>query len=606
MFTISYPREKKAPYIRHPSYENLFALPYINCRLVFAELVGRAISRGAFDLVAVDLPHFMQADEYLDLPINAFPWVSSLIVRNASDQFRTYHFVPNDAACAAAYVTKMLQSDGAKVELQCVDDSHLINYPAEIFHVPEAKFTDDYFALTDGVEAYFSSAYEKLEDSWRSFSDVQRFYWKYRARVVAVRLHELLRNGKKTLFVCNYQLWWLVNRVLSTGDLENKNVLLMPWNDRSAVLLFQDPAFIWIKGSLDDYPAVVYRFFDAIGKGTVDSFDKLKSLNSVISELIGGSHHRNGARVSIRRLAVFRRYLLKYLGVHCRITPTLTRYLYPVALSCMGKMFARDLVGKLLEYPTADENLARYLLIKHDNVVFSSEHFELPDEFQERVLNPGPKFDGEYLPDDSRDPEKQREKLVSRAAPYLTRAEVNSLKGKRGTEWALEKEYLLHARVNGLVHRVAQKKARDFKSAKSWGSMKDGVDWKATIRSRARGENGLYVRESKGCRLHKLNLNPFTPTVFIFNADPGKGLLNCVHDVNITQRYIFLGNEHLITDEFPETDLVYSIFFTRYQVGYMCEDHIRKGSILAILFLCTQPWMGLERYKRITARPQRF
>jgi hypothetical protein len=606
MFTISFPRKKGAPYIRHPSYENLFVLPYINCRLVFAELVARALSRGGFDVVAVDLLHFMQAEEYLDLPINGFPWVSSLIIGNASDQFRTYHFVPNDAACAAAYMTKMDQSNGAKVELHCVDDSHLITYPGEIFSVPEAQFTDDYFALTDGVEAYFSPAYEKLDDSWRSSSEAQRFYWQYRARVVAARLAKLLRKGKKTLFVCNYRLWWLVNKILKSGDLQNHTILSIPWTDRRGVLLFQDPAFIWTKGSLDDYPAVVLRFFDAMEQGTVDSFDKLKSLNSVMSELIDGSNRRNMASVSIRRLAAFRGYLLTYLGAHCRITPTLTRYLYRVAVSFMGRSFARELAGKLLEYPRADENLVRYLLIKHDKVIFSPEHFELPHEFQQRVLNPGPTFDGKALPDHYLDLEKEREKLVSLTAPYLTRAEASSLKGERGTEWALEKEYLFHARVNGLVHRVARRKAREFKSARSWGTIKDGIDWKATIRSRARGENGLYVRESRRWRQNKLNVNIFTPTIFIFDSKPGKGVLNSVQDANITQRYIFLGNKHLIRDDFPKADLVYSIFITRYQIGYMCENHIRKESIQAILFLCTQPWMGLERYKRITARPPRF
>ncbi|MEJ2431328.1 MAG: hypothetical protein P8075_20805, partial [Deltaproteobacteria bacterium] len=366
------------------------------------------------------------------------------------------------------------------------------------------------------------------------------------------------------------------------------------------------PAFIWTKGSLDDYPAVVLRFFDAMEQGTVDSFDKLKSLNSVMSELIDGSNRRNMASVSIRRLAAFRRYLLTYLGAHCRITPTLTRYLYRVAVSFMGRSFARELAGKLLEYPRADENLVRYLLIKHDKVIFSPEHFELPHEFQQRVLNPGPTFDGKALPDHYLDLEKEREKLVSLTAPYLTRAEANSLKGERGTEWALEKEYLFHARVNGLVHRVARRKAREFKSARSWGTIKDGIDWKATIRSRARGENVLYVRESRRWRQNKLNVNIFTPTIFIFDSKPGKGVLNSVQDANITQRYIFLGNKHLIRDDFPKADLVYSIFITRYQIGYMCENHIRKESIQAILFLCTQPWMGLERYKRITARPPRF
>jgi len=88
MFTISHTNTEKIPYIRHKSYENLFILPYINCRLVFAEMAVRAIGEGEFDMVVVDLPFFMNDNEWLEIPIESFPLVSSLIVSVAGDEVR--------------------------------------------------------------------------------------------------------------------------------------------------------------------------------------------------------------------------------------------------------------------------------------------------------------------------------------------------------------------------------------------------------------------------------------------------------------------------------------------------------------------------------------
>jgi hypothetical protein len=606
MFTPLHTKTTQAPYNRHPSYENLFVLPYINSRLVFAELAARAIYEGQFDFVLVDLPFFLKEMDWLDIIIDLFPVVSSLVIKTSDNQFRTINFVPNDAASASVYIARRLQESGTRIEFECVDDSNVINYPEECFHQPTMDTPDDYFALTHGIGDYFLTIYEQLCKSWPTLSDEQRFFWNYRSDLVANRVNESLKRGKKTLFICNYRLWWLVNKKLLSGDFEIKRLFLVHWEDQAAVLLIQDPYFLWIKGAMDDYPATVANFFNKVREGDLSSFDKLQALHDIISDAVEEMNTKNQEGVSVRRVKIFRQYLVTRLGTHCRVTPTLSTYLHEAAVCCIGRSFARNLTRKLLEYPVADEILAIYLAIKHDRVIFSDAEFEVPDEFQQTFLDSEAAIQSSSSSDDFKDSEQQREKLVSQIRPFLKKAESESLNSDGKITWALKKEYFLHAMVSKSARQIAQNRSRTFRVVRSWGSMGDGIDWKATIRSKATGEDAIYVKKGGRSGETALNLGPFTPTVFIFDGTENSGTVRSVHDSNITQRNIELENHDVITADFPEPDLVYSIFYTRTKAEYVCENHIRKESLSAILFLCTHSWMGTERYKRIVARPGRF
>ena len=218
MFTIPFSQTVGAPYNRHPSFENLFVLPYINCRLVFAALAAQAVSEGGFDSVAVDLPSFMEDRNLLELAIKAFPLVSSIVVRVPGGEFRTFNLVPNDAACAALYTARRLKELRTAIEYACVDDSGLIHYPADFFTQAGPVLPDDCFALTDGVKGYFAGASGELDRWWADLGDEKKFYWDHRAAVVANRLRWELKSGRKTLFVCNYRLWYLVNAKLASGE----------------------------------------------------------------------------------------------------------------------------------------------------------------------------------------------------------------------------------------------------------------------------------------------------------------------------------------------------------------------------------------------------
>jgi len=607
MFTISHTNTEKTPYIRHKSYENLFVLPYINCRLVFAEMAARAIGRGEFDRVVVDLPFFMNDNAWLEIPIESFPLVSSLIVNMGGDVFRTFNFVPNDAACSSVYMVHRLRDTGKSTELECIDDSNVISYAKESFNQPEIVLMDDFFAVTDGLETYFSPVYEHLDRSWATMSDDIKFFWDYRANIVAKRLDNSLKSGRKTLFVCNFRLWWQVHKKLFRGDFENKNFLFMQWTDQKAALVFQNPYLLWTRGVLDDFPTVVLSFFlDKMMEGADGTFDKLEVLNETIQESIDAMAIHSEKGLSIRRLKVFRQYLLRRLAINRRMTPTLTSYLDQAACSCTGKAFARALSQELLQYPVVDDLDIRFLAIRHDNVIFADCAFEIPDEFLQFFLNSGLSGSKANIFGDRLDSEKERERLVSSIRPFLTRREAQSLKGSGNTSWALKKEYIFHAQASRMVREAVERESREVRVVRSWGSLSSGIDWKQTIWSKALGENEIYIKKAKKAVPISFDLDFFTPTVFIFDETEDNASLDAIYDSNLTRRRLDLEGENSGLPDLPEPDLVYSIFYARTASEYLCEHHIKKETVSAILFLCTHSWMGLERYDNITNRPPKF
>lgn len=574
-------------------------------RLVFAEMAARAIGQGGFDALALDLPFFMNANEWLEIPIDTFPFVSSLIVRVGDEDYRTYNFVPNDAACAALHLVYSLREMGQAIHIECLDDSNIINYAQEYFTQPELVLRDDFFALSHGLEAYFAPVYRQLEKSWPLMSEETTFFWDYRARIVVRRLDDLLKKGKKTLFVCNYRLWWLVHRKLSAGDFETESFLVQPWHEQQAALVFQDPYFLWIKGVMDDYPAVVFRFFqESLLQGAGAVFDKLDVLNETILQSLEAKTRSPGRHFSIRRLELFRQYLLRRLAVNQRITPALTSYLDHAERSCLGKMAALKLSRELLAYPLPDDFGGIFLTIRQDHLDFADSAFEIPDAFSQSFLNSVVPNDMSNLFGDRMNSERDRERLVSCIRPFLTKKESLSLPHSIGTTWALKDEYILYAQANRVLWEVIERESHRFRVVKSWGSLSNGIDWKETLWSRARGEDAIYVKKAIKTTFNAFDLNVFTPTIFIFDQT-GNERLSAVYDSNILKRTLDL-EEVNGSAEISEPDFVYSIFYTKKDSEHLCDGHIRKEIISTLLFLYTESWMGLERYANITKRPLRF
>jgi hypothetical protein len=606
MFTISCPRAEEVPYTRCEPLENLFVLPYMNCRLVFAELAARAVSDGQFEHVAVDLPFFMAADSLLEIPIDSLPYVSSLVIRASGGEFRVFNFVPNDAACIVLYLIRRLREQGSSLGYECVDDSNVINYPGEVFIEPKLTLPDDYFVLTNGVRSYFSEAFAQLDALEDRMNEERRLHWDYRASVVANRLRKASEKGRKTLFLCNYGLWHAVRKKLDSGIFDTRNMVFPPRLEQQAALVFQNALFLWIKGALDDFPSVVSRFFDRVSAGSLARFDKLDTLNDMILNMGGESHPGEDRSLSMGRLMAFRTYLRRRLAISGRMTPAPPAFLHDAAVSCLGSSGARALLRRLVEYPQPDERFARFLSLTHDTFVSSGQEFGLPDVFDQRFLNRGLTMNIRGSMADCAETEGERERLAAEVQPFLKNSESTALAGHHGVSWALREEYLIHGRANKLLRQMVEEMGREFRSLRSWGSTGDGLDWKATIRARARGEKAFHVRRFRKSGARGSRVDPFTPVAYILDENGTHGELCSIHDSNVSQRQIDLENEHTLAARPSPPDFVYSLFLLRKETRYMCHGHIRREEISAILFLCIEPWMGPERYERLVARPTRF
>lgn len=262
------PSTKTKQYIRHSRHENLSVIPYVRGRLIFAELVARAITTGQYDDVLVDLPSFLNGGHFGTILTGLFPSVSTLVIRNTKGRFISFPFAPNDAAaCAIAAVQRTSESE-QQARLEFVDDIQIINYQEYLNH-PEPALPDDYGVHVDGLENWFERPFLELDTTWKELPEQDRFYLQYRAGQVASRL----AKGKRTLLVCEYRLWHLVESYLEQHQPTQPNQLILPWTNLSAALVLEDPYQFWAMGLHDDYPAIVHQFYECIKGGQLDNFD---------------------------------------------------------------------------------------------------------------------------------------------------------------------------------------------------------------------------------------------------------------------------------------------------------------------------------------------
>jgi hypothetical protein len=194
------------PCIRHPHHDNLTVIPYVRCRLVFAELTARVIAEGQYDCVLVDLPGCLNGYRFAGTLTGFFPSVSSLVIRNAMGRFISAPLAPNDAAACAVAAVQHLSANRQAPEIEFVDDSQTINYQ-EYLDLAEPTLPDDYSVFVDGLAAYFSRPFRELDALLQELPEPNRYYLDYRAGQVAARIARHLQTGKHTLLVCEYRLW---------------------------------------------------------------------------------------------------------------------------------------------------------------------------------------------------------------------------------------------------------------------------------------------------------------------------------------------------------------------------------------------------------------
>jgi nitric oxide reductase activation protein len=166
-------------------------------------------------------------------------------------------------------------------------------------------------------------------------------------------------------------------------------------------------------------------------------------------------------------------------------------------------------------------------------------------------------------------------------------------------------DYVLHEKVCIHVRDLVSREARRTRTRRSWGNLDDGIDWKATIAARARGEQAVYVKQR--CRAVDLGeLDEHTPVVFLFSNDIEGCDLQLIHDGNLAQRNLNLRNTRFPFDRHPKPDFVYSVLRAVRKTAYAFGGHIRKEWNAALALLYTRSAMGVERYEAIRKRSERY
>jgi hypothetical protein len=599
--------KKERPFIRHPGISNLSIIPYVKGRLIFSELVARAMETEKFDFLAVDLPYFMNDRTWFDLPLKLFPIVSSLMIKRDNSNPLLFPFVPNDAGCISVSLARMKW-----VDFECLDDANLINYPEGSLFQPDISLKDDYFVFSDGLEGYFSPLWQQMSNVWNQASYVQRWFTSYRASVVVERLRRHLSERAKVLFVCEYQLWWAVQKVLEENSGEFKSPPALKWRDLDAALVIEDPYQLWAKGLLDDYPLINFKFCKSLQEGRALSFDKVETLNEVLMETISPEVLKETENPSIRLIITFLRYLKTRVVSYQRFTPLPILHLFESARSCLGKEFTRELAKKLLNYPYPKILKIKdippfFFKVTSDMAIIAGDLFELPD-----VFHAAPYFGYSSSAEafhSSPDFEEERRYWADLVHPTITREEKAQMsKEGGGVRWAVSYDYGLHSRACSDIRNIVKRKMDEFKTEKYLGEVYDGIDWKATIYARAAGEQeAIYIRR----KLHKnrshKKIDEYTPIIFIFLDEIDEtNRTSTVHDSNITQRLVELQSKDMPSDKYPNPDMVYSIFATSGLMEYLGEYHVQREVLTSIAFLFTGYLMGIERYEAINRRPKRF
>jgi hypothetical protein len=577
----------------------LAVVPYVRRRLAFAQIAAAALETGDFARLVVDLPGFLTRGELLELSHSAFPLAFSMIAKMEDGRHLVLPMVPNDAACIATFAARR-----NRVGYECVDAENFL-FPSEAaFLSPDLTLPDDFFALAEGPDRYFAPLWSQMDVLWEEAPPVTRAYTAVRASLVAARLSEALVSGKRTLFVCEYRLWWAVRKALDGEWNHCSTPPSVPGKDIRIAFSEEDPHRLWAKGLLDDFPCVTLEFFDAVKRGKARSFDKLGTLAGVLEDLPRRDAPCFANGRSIRRNLAFSRYLKARAAASGRVVPLPSAHLLDAAEACFGQEYARELAKALLDYPVpeseGDDSAGTFYTLATDGTLHAGEAFEIPDDLDTADL---------YGQDSCPGPETAevpgRERWADMARRTLTRPERKYFSGGcYGITWAVKDDYILHQGACALVRENIARDARRAVAKRSRGSMRDGIHWKATIRARSMGEKGFHVRK---CRrdLRSLSIDEHTPHVFLFSEKIDGCSYSVIHDANLSQRRINFGIDPKPSGGNPRPDAVYSLLKAIATMESSLNGHIRREQNEALTFLYTRSHMGVERYEAITSKPKR-
>jgi hypothetical protein len=597
--------------IKFPEMGNLQILPYIRGRLVFADLLARIFNQGHFEHLLLDFPAFMNDPEWLILPLKLFPLISIAAFRRRDGGLRVIPFAPNDAACLAAYLA--LEKS---IPFRCLDDSDMLNYPPKSIFNPPIRTGDDYRIFQQGLVGYFKPLWEQIESFWDQASAEQKFFTKIRARNAIVQLSEAVRFRRNSLLVCEYQLWWAIQKVLKERD-SSRNQFLFKWKNAPGVLMSVDPYFAWISGLLDDFPAINLNFWQGLKGEERSPFDKLRVLEDLLEKVIVGdlAEEKNiNQEISVRNLITFQGYLKKLMVSHQRFLPEAGNQLFHAAEVCVGREFHKALAKGLLHYPdTLNREQINLIVNSVGNIIIGGSGLELPEYDQWPSFYTGQPFSvsagiGGLSSEDSET--EARKKVVDRIHRKMTQKEIENFSDDthQWVRWGIKADYRLHTQACAQARSILEKQRRQYSPKRSWGAMEGGIHRKATLAALARGERGIYVNHQIHNRILRGKEDEFTPVVFLF-ADKqaiDKSYSYTIFDGNLAQRNINLENNDFPFSLNPKPDYVYSLYYTTRKSEYLIIPHIQRENLTSLSLLYTKSIMGIERYQAITNQERRF
>ncbi len=574
---------------------------------MFAEMAARAIEEDNFEQVVADLPFFMNTGALWEKAVKLFPQVSSLLIKRNDDTFAVFPFVPNDAACMSLAAVKLLKDWGRDIELRCIDDSHIIHYPRESLVQPVIRMRDDQFVFTEGLDEYYNAMYAQLESSLSEVTEDQRLFNEYRAILVSERIKGCMAGGKKTLFVCEYRLWWQIQKTLNASHPKPVHYYAQKWKDVQAAHVLSDPIDLWKRGAMDDSTTIVKQFYDRFQSASLKTFDKLDEIAALIKNHFKVESQRRRGCSSIRKTILFYQYLQNRVAADLRITPLVIRHLYDSAHSCIGRQYAKTLAVKCLEYPySGQDSVQRFIVIGQNSVTMGTEGFDIPHSAKRLFLYTGTdQYSYDHFHDDL-SWAVDRNTMLDDFFNNLSDSEKNGLSNYTGFKWEIRRDFkLIESVCSDARERIMREQYKE-KNMRSWGSMGDGIEWKATIASRASGEDSVYIRKRSMNRNNGKKLNEFTPVIFIFTDDMKGHVVKHLEEGNEAYHYYASEEKDFIDFRKMKVDCVHYALMTYPEEKVVYPKHIFRCDLSSLALMYTRGLLKEQRFKQLIKRPERY
>jgi len=501
------------PWVRYRD-TSLYAIPSVHYRQTFAQLVFQACYQKKFDVIAVELPPSYQQFGIIDAALRLGPAPGIVIhptggktqlmevpVRDDPKCTETelrpvkkgiiYPFTPCDSIVAALRAPQLLGDrwPGWTPEVALIDAEYRFGERPW----SSLPYRDDYEVMVNGLSAFIGRL--EAESHAARCLPVDA----HREKVMGSRLRQFLDAGKEVLFVCGAAHWRSICEYLDSGVRERLEPFAVQRAPRLLLAALQ-PATAWLWGWLDDIPRVLWELELCNQRGRVLDYDKRQEIQNLVAGTFEQAR-KEQIPTSIRRMLTMARLTETLTGVAGRWSPELDDHLVPLAAACVEPRFAELLKKRALEFPAPlPEGCEFATVLPYKD---GSWFIKVEDEV---FLLQFPKSEGK----------KTRRVSIEVPRP-LTEEEKASLDEEplcfRDWPQELELLYMMDARARDL----ARKREHIAITRRFTGSMADGPDWRRTIRARAAGEKGFYVRQMRPHVRKSGAASPLiTPVVWIF------------------------------------------------------------------------------------------